>query len=171
MKKYFFTLAIALVAGFSTTAQTLKVNSEEAKVEFNFLSEKTTGTVTGLKAEIKFDAKDLSKSSISGTVDITTLATGNSKRDAHLQQEDMFSAKKFPTMNFKSASITKTENGYLMKGEVTIKGTAKEVEVPFTFKDNMFEAKMILYSNDFDVFSKKKREDSKVLVKITVPVS
>jgi polyisoprenoid-binding protein YceI len=171
MKKYFFTLAIALIAGLTVTAQTLKVDSEKALVKFNFLSKKTIGSVTGLKAEIKFNVEDVSKSSISGTIDVTTLTTSNNKRDTHLQQEDMFNAAKFPTMDFKSTSITKTETGYLMKGEVTIKGTTKAVEIPFTFLENVFVAKLIIYSNDFEVFSQKKREDSKVLVNITVPVS
>ena len=53
---------------------------------------------------------------------------------------------------------------------LTIKGTEKEVVVNFTYSKKTFVGRTIIFSNDFDVFSRKKREDSKVLVKITIPV-
>ena len=91
-------------------------------------------------------------------------------RDSHLQQAYMFNAEKFPTMDFTSTSISKTDKGFKMIGKMTIKGTEKEVVVNFTYSKKTFVGRKIIFSNDFDVFSRKKREDSKVLVKITIPV-
>jgi len=170
MKKLSLTLFVAVGLMFSSVAQSLKINAEDAKIEFNFVDKSTTGTVEGLKAEVNFDISDLSNASISGSVDITTLTTSNKQRDKHLQASDMFDAANHPTMDFKSTSIEAQEDQFIMKGELTIKGTTKEVEIPFTYKDKTFEGKLVVFTNDFDVFSQKKREQSKVLVKITIPV-
>ncbi len=170
MKKQFITTVIILLFSVFSIGQTLKVNNEKALVEFNFVSEKTTGTVNGIEAKIIFDAKNLAISSISGTVDVTTLSTNNKTRDNHLQQEEMFNAAKYPTLDFSSSSIKKSEKGYIMAGKLSIKGTSKEIAINFTYADKVFIGKTVIYSNDFDVFSKKKREDSKVMVKITIPV-
>ena len=170
MKKQFITTAIILLFTVFSIGQTLKVNNDKALVEFNFVSEKTTGTVKGINATIVFDAANLSISDFHGAADVTTLSTNNKTRDNHLQQEDMFNAAKFPTMVFESSSIEKTEKGYAMTGYFYIKGIRKEVVINFTYKDKVFVGRTVIYSNDFDVFSKKKREDSKVLVKITIPV-
>ena len=70
----------------------------------------------------------------------------------------------------KQPDLKELEKGYEMKGLMKIKGTEKEVVVNFTYADKTFVGRTIIYSNDFDVFSRKKREDSKVLVKITIPV-
>jgi len=91
-------------------------------------------------------------------------------RDNHLQQEDMFNVEEYPTMDFKSSLISKTEKGFTMKGLLKIKGTEKEVLINFTYSENTFIGKTIIYSNDFDVFSRKKRENSKVLIKMTIPI-
>ena len=56
-----------------------------------------------------------------------------------------------------------------MNGDISIKGTTKEVSINFTYEKNVFIGKTVIFSNDFDVFSQKNRDNSKVLVKITIP--
>ena len=170
MKKQILLIVSALLISTSIFCQSLKINSENAVVNFNFISEKTVGTVTGINATINFDASNLSISSIEGTADVKTLSTKNKMRDNHLQQEDMFNVEEYPTMDFKSSLISKTEKGFTMIGLLKIKGTEKEVVINFTYSEKTFIGKTIIYSNDFDVFSRKKREDSKVLIKMTIPI-
>ena len=169
MKKQFFALGLSLFITLFSLGQTLKIDHKNAIVDFKFISENTTGTVKGIIATIIFDAKNLSIASFKGTADVTTLTTNNKMRDNHLQQEDMFNAKKYPTLDFKSSSVKKTDKGFLMSGNLTIKGTTKEVTINFTYEKNIFIGKTVIFSNDFDVFSQKDRKNSKVLVKITIP--
>ena len=170
MKKQFLLIACTLIFSVSAFSQSLTINSEKAIIDFNFVSEKTTGTVKGINATIVFDAANLSISDFHGTADVTTLSTNNKTRDSHLQEKDMFNAAKFPTMVFRSSSIEKTEKGYAMTGHFYIKAIMIETVINFTYNNNTFIGKTIVYSNDFDVLSRKKREDSKVLIKITIPV-
>jgi len=67
------------------------------------------------------------------TVDVNSVYTNNEKRDKHLKSDEMFNAEKYPTITFKSNNITKTKDGYIAKGNLTIMETTKEVEVPFTY--------------------------------------
>lgn len=169
MKKIILTLTLGIASVFSFS-QTFKINTEKAVVSFNYYEHGCTGTVKGISGEILFDVTDLTKSVITGTADAKTITTDNKKRDEHLQESDYFDVAKYPTMSFKSTSITTTETGYDMKGLLTIKGIEKEVSFTFTFTNNIFEGKAAIYTNDYGISVMKKREDSKVGIKVYVPV-
>jgi polyisoprenoid-binding protein YceI len=171
MKKLLITLCITLLSSFFVLGPGLKINSEEAIVKFQYVSDETVGTVKGIKAEIEFDSNSPSKAVFSGTADISTIDTENSKRDNHLKADEFFDIKKYPTISFKSSSIEKAEKGFLMKGEMTIKEITNTVEINFTYEDNTFIGKTKIYGNDYDFFKKeKKKEDSKILIVITIPI-
>ncbi len=67
------------------------------------------------------------------TIDPASVNTGNEKRDNHLKGEDFFNIEKFPTITYKAAKIVKTENGYVAKGQLTILGVTKDVDLPFAY--------------------------------------
>lgn len=168
MKKVLF-LAV-LIFGFGAMAQELKVNAANAKIGFNFVKENTKGTFKGLKASIKFDPSNLEVASISGSVDVNTVSTGNGMRDKHLKSDEYFDAAKFPKMTFKSTSITKEGDSYKMKGKLKIRDVEKDVEFVFTYEGKVFKAKSTIYCSDFGVQMKKKREANQVDITIEIPV-
>jgi polyisoprenoid-binding protein YceI len=155
----------------SLTAQNLTLVSEKAIIEFNYVSEKVTGSIAGIKATIQFDVNNLSKSSISGTADVKTLSTGIKKRDHHLYSSDYFNVDKYPVMSFRSTSIEKIEAGYKMKGIMNISGNENQIEFTFSFINQTFEGNGTIYMNDFKVMTKKEREKSMVLLKVVFPVN
>ena len=54
-------------------------------------------------------------------------------RDGHLQKEDMFNAEKFPTLTFKSTSISKVaDKKYKLVGDLTMKGVTKSYTLDLT---------------------------------------
>lgn len=128
------------------------------------------GTVGGLKGTIAFDPKDLGSSKMDVTVDLATIVTGINKRDKDIKDEtSWFDIKQYPVIGFKSTSVTKTNNGYLVDGTLTIKGTAKKVQIPFTFADgadgSTFTGSLKLNRLDYKV------GPSSVMVKDTVDVT
>ncbi|MEZ4937376.1 MAG: YceI family protein [Crocinitomicaceae bacterium] len=159
-----------LFAVIFTYSQELKVNAADAKIGFNFVNESTKGTLKGLTATIKFDASNLSLASISGTVDVSTISTGNGTRDKHLKSGEYFDAEKYPKISFKSNSITKEGNGYKMVGKLKIKDVEKEVTFNFTYEGKVFKGKATIYSSDFGISMKKKREMNQVDISIEIPV-
>lgn len=87
----------------------------------------------------KFDGKitatkdDLSDAVFEITIESASLNTDLEMRDNHLKSEDMFNVEKFPTLTFKSTSLTKIAgNKYTMTGDLTIKGVTKPITLDVT---------------------------------------
>ncbi|MGE0266831.1 MAG: YceI family protein [Candidatus Omnitrophota bacterium] len=75
--------------------------------------------------------QDLTGAQLEAIVRIDSIYTGNQDRDKHLYSQDFFAAEKYPEMVFKSTTITKTNqpNIYTIKGDLTIRGVTKSVEL------------------------------------------
>lgn len=162
------TLAICLLMGIASFAQSLVVDAENTTVTYNFVKEKVTGTVSAFEASMKLNLDDISKSVIKGTVDATTLTSGNWLRDKHLQAKGYFNTKEFPKMSFESSTLKKTQEGYTVVGKMTIKDISQEVKITFTYEGDLINGNCIIYMNDFKFAEKKNREDSKILINFMV---
>jgi polyisoprenoid-binding protein YceI len=80
------------------------------------------------------DAADFSDAEISFEADIDSVNTRNEQRDGHLKSPEFFDAEKFPKVNFKSNSFTKTGDGqYAMKVLFHMHGVDKEVSMNVEF--------------------------------------
>jgi polyisoprenoid-binding protein YceI len=95
---------------------------------------KVRGKFTGFKGVLELDEADLTKSKVDVSIDVPSVSTADDKRDAHLRSGDFFDAEKFPTATFKSKSITKSGDEYLVKGDLAVHGVTKEVELRSTFE-------------------------------------
>ena len=161
---------LILAASAISYGQTFDINTENASVYFNYLSEKTTGSLSGVKASVTIDAANLSAAKVTGTVDVSTLSTKNKMRDKHLQSADFFDAEKYPTMKFESEQITKDGDIYNAKGKLTIKETTKDVTFTVTEKEGKLKFKTTIFSADYGVAVKKGREKSKLVIVVKIPI-
>lgn len=85
-----------------------------------------TGTVT--------IADDRLQSKVEATAEISSVTTGDSKRDEHLRSSDFFDAQNFPTMKLVSTGIERDGSGYVMHTDLTIKGVTKRVDFELDFE-------------------------------------
>ena len=155
---------------FISTAQSYSINVDEALVEFNYVSEETTGKIKGVSGEIKFDPNNLSDFKFEGKAHISSINTSNNMRDKHLNSSDYFNTKLYPYITFSAKSLEKKESYFLLTGNMTIKDIVKEEAIKFTFENGIFVGRCVIYSNDYQVHEQKTREKSKILVKINVPI-
>ncbi|HEY0407745.1 MAG TPA: YceI family protein [Pyrinomonadaceae bacterium] len=82
---------------------------------------------------VHYDEHDVTKSTVEFTAKVESIDTGVAPRDKHLRTADFFDAEKFPEMSFKSTSVErKGKNGYVLNGDLTLKGVTKPVALPFT---------------------------------------
>ena len=153
-----------------STAQSYSINVDEALVEFNYVSEETTGKIKGVSGEIKFDPNNLSDFKFEGKAHISSINTSNNMRDKHLNSSDYFNTKLYPYITFSAKSLEKKESYFLLTGNMTIKDIVKEEAIIFTFENGIFVGRCVIYSNDYQVHEQKTREKSKILVKINVPI-
>jgi len=143
-----------LIAGLAL-AGSWSVDSANARISFSVKGPFGTvnGSFTGLKAEIKFDEKDLGGSSIRASVDAKTVSTGVGLRNHHLRTEEQWlNTDKFPDISFRSQKIEKTGGGFQATGDLTLKGVTKPVALAFTFAPGGDGG---LFKGHFDI----KRED------------
>jgi polyisoprenoid-binding protein YceI len=81
--------------------------------------------------EVNFDSQDVTKSSVTFKAMATSVDTGVTARDAHLRRADFFEVDKFPEITFKSTKVEKKGKGWMVTGDLTIKGVTKPVAIPF----------------------------------------
>jgi polyisoprenoid-binding protein YceI len=82
---------------------------------------------------IHFDDKDASKSSVEFKAKVESIDTGVEARDKHLRTADFFEVAKYPEMTFKTTKVErKGKQGYILTGDLTLKGVTKQVVLPFT---------------------------------------
>lgn len=71
------------------------------------------------------DPKD---SSVTASIDITSVNTGQKDRDNHLRTSDFFLADEFPTMTFVSTAFdVKNDEDFTVTGDLTLRGVTKSV--------------------------------------------
>lgn len=114
---------------------------------------------------INVDEKDLLKSSVDLTIDATSVESQAVQgREDLINGEDMLDTGKYPEITFKSKSIqqkgTNDLNVFNVKGDLTLRGQTKEVEVPLTFNGLVttrmgqaagFSGKLTIKLSDFAV--------------------
>jgi polyisoprenoid-binding protein YceI len=69
-------------------------------------------------------------SSVTASVDLSSVNTGQEQRDAHIRSADFFEVEKHPFMTFASTGVTPDGDRFLLVGDLTLKGVTKSV----TFK-------------------------------------
>ncbi|MBL4704928.1 MAG: YceI family protein [Flavobacteriales bacterium] len=168
MKVIILSLALVLT-GMMANAQKLNINTDEAEVKFEFPADKTSGTVSGFKCEIEFNAANLAKSKMSGTVDVSTLSTGNGGRDKHLKSADFFDVANFPTMKFESTEFVEGKTQLVMNGNLTIKDKTLPCTIKFTYKDGVFTGTTTIDASKYGVSPGKK--EGTVNITFIIPVA
>lgn len=169
MRKIILSITFLLILT-AQKAQELTIKSEEAIIEFNYVEEGALGTIKGVEGKIKFDLLNLGDSYFEARANIASINTSNKTRDSHLNAPDFFYTEKYPAISFKSDSINVDKDKYLLYGKMNIKDITKSEQISFTFEENIFNGRCVVFSNDYKIKPQKRREDSKILVKIKVPV-
>ena len=72
-------------------------------------------------------AEDPLASTVTASVDLNSINTGQEQRDAHIRSADFFEVEKYPEMTFVSTGIRQAEEGFFLEGELTIKDVTKAV--------------------------------------------
>ena len=128
-----FAAALALVlAAPLALAQTTTWKSDPVHSEVDFAIKHLTltnvhGRFGAVNATVVYDAADVAKSSVTATIDVTGVDTGETARDNHLKTDAFFDVSKYATATFQSTRVVKTANGMTVTGNLTLHGVTKPV--------------------------------------------
>ncbi|KHL19543.1 polyisoprenoid-binding protein YceI [Mumia flava] len=94
---------------------------------------KVRGTFEKFEAQI-VTQPDITTSTATATIDLSSVNTGTADRDAHLRSSDFFSVESHPSMTFTSTSVLqKSDTAFVLVGDLTIKDVTKPVELAVEF--------------------------------------
>lgn len=110
---------------------------DKAHSEINFVADSRMLSAHGYfgkwDADVKIDAANASASSVAITIDAASINTRVEMRDNHLRSADFFDVAKYPTITFKSVSVTSTAADKVnVVGDLTVRGVTKRITVPAT---------------------------------------
>jgi polyisoprenoid-binding protein YceI len=80
-----------------------------------------------VQGSMNLDEKDITKSSVTATIDAASIDTDEPKRDEHLRSPDFFDVQKYPTLTFKSTRVQRMKNGLKVTGDLTIRDVTRPV--------------------------------------------
>ncbi|GAA3742961.1 YceI family protein [Salinactinospora qingdaonensis] len=86
----------------------------------------------------KFDAtlqvaQDPLQSSLTASIDATSIDTDNEQRDEHVRSADFFDVATHPEFTFTATGATQKDEEFIVAGELTIKGHTRPVELTVEF--------------------------------------
>ncbi|HMO10957.1 MAG TPA: YceI family protein [Actinotalea sp.] len=126
-------------------------------------------------------ADPIEESSVTATLDATSVDTKDAKRDGHLVSADFFDTESFPTWTFTSTSVERGGEGLLVHGDLTIRGVTRPVTLdvelngtatdPFGTSRVGFSATTEISRKEFGLTWNAALETGGVLVADTVHIS
>jgi len=102
------------------------VHSDVSFTVRHMMVSKVRGRFAGFTGEI-VTGDELAGSTVTATIDATTIDTGAAQRDAHVRSPDFFDVENHPTWTFRSTVVRPDGDRYLLDGKLTIKGVTRPV--------------------------------------------
>ena len=113
----------------SYTAGTWDIDPVHSDVSFtvrHMMVSKVRGRFGSFSGQI-VTGEDVTDSSVSATIDATSIDTNNEQRDNHIRSADFFDVVNHPTWTFASNAVRVDDGDLLLDGELTIKGVTRPV--------------------------------------------
>lgn len=89
------------------------------------------GFFRDFSGSINYDAKDVTRSTVEFTAKASSIDTGVAARDNHLRSADFFEVEKYPEITFRSTSVAKQGDKWVVTGTFAMKGVTKTISFPF----------------------------------------
>jgi polyisoprenoid-binding protein YceI len=158
-------LLVSVLASLSVASEKFEVDTSHSKIGFRVTLAKVAdveGRFTDYDATITYNEADLTKSSVTATIKTASIDTADADRDKDLKGASFFDTGKYPTIRFRSKSIEKRGNDYIMTGVLTIRDVTRDVSIPVAWQQHKgpdvfgntrigFEGKLTLQRKDFGV--------------------
>ncbi|MCQ4122843.1 YceI family protein [Rhodococcus tibetensis] len=154
------TTAITTLPGL--TAGTWAIDPVHSTVGFSvrhLMVSKVRGTFNDFTGAVTV-AED-GTASVTAEIQVASIDTKNTDRDAHIKSADFFDAEQFPTATFTSTGIRTKGDDYVVDGQFTLRGVTRPVELAFEFNGVNpgmghgpvagFEATTVLNRKDFGI--------------------
>jgi polyisoprenoid-binding protein YceI len=164
-------IAIMFFVGFILNAQQqneidsykIAFFSKDAQGVFKEMSGSIESNISDITAEISAKETETTELNLSFNlkIKVASITTANGTQTRHAKSSEWFHAEKYPTINFLSSRVYKTEKGVFADGSLTLHGVTKKVSIPISIKSS---DEKTIYKAEFSVnrMDYKLGPDSKV---------
>ncbi|MDP8206409.1 MAG: YceI family protein [Candidatus Electryonea clarkiae] len=132
MSKLILSAGILLMSVFPALSADWELDTSHSSMKFkvkHLMVSNVYGEFTNFTGNFQYDEANPQKAIIDVTVDMSSITTGNEKRDAHLKSADFFDIENFPEMTFESTRIKKAGKNLKLIGALTMRGVTREIEL------------------------------------------
>ncbi len=126
------TMLMCCILSCSALAETIKIDSKSASLQFS-------GEHAGRAFDGKFNEWQATlvlppenEPRIEAQFSLASAETGNAMYDETLVEDDWFDVKNTPKGKFVASDIAATDNGYMVKGELSLRGISQPVAFTLT---------------------------------------
>ena len=159
------------------SAAVYKVDPVHSQVQFtvdHLVFFKVSGMFNDYQGEIEADSTTKTLASARAVINVASVDTREKKRDDHLRSADFFDAANHPEMTFVSKRVEGQADAIVVYGDLTIRGTTKEVALNGLFRGENtdpwgnvragFSASTVINRHDFGLNWNKALETGGVVV-------
>jgi polyisoprenoid-binding protein YceI len=116
------------------TAGTYTIDPTHSEVTFTIrhLMSKVRGTFSDFAGELTV-TDDLALATANAAIQMTSVSTRSTDRDAHLRSAEIFDVEHFPAMTFASTGVRQIDGTYLVDGELTVRDVTRQVTLDVEF--------------------------------------
>jgi polyisoprenoid-binding protein YceI len=113
-----------------------KVDAARSSIRFNATQAgaQFEGRFARFTPDIRFDARDLARSSARVVIDVSSVDSRSGERDTALRGGDWFDPKRWPTAVFEARRFQAQGSGFVADGQLTIRDRARPVRLSFTLR-------------------------------------
>jgi len=136
LKKFLLPVAATLLSANVASAAAYQIDPVHSQVSFSvkhLVVFKVSGSFNEYSGEIVADPAAKSLSSANAVIKVGSIDTREPKRNAHLLSADFFDADNHPEMTFVSKRVEGSGDDITVYGDLTIRGTTKEVALKGSF--------------------------------------
>ncbi len=130
-------MSATLTAPTIDAATIWKLDPAHTNVEFSakhLMIATVRGRISGVEGTIRTDERNPANSSVEVTLKGANLDTRIEQRDQHLRSADFLDVEKFPDITFRSTRIEGEKEQFKLIGDLTIRGTTREIRLDVTFE-------------------------------------
>lgn len=175
MKTSKFLLALSAIIVLSAFTFKSSVNwkiSDGYSIKFSGTD--AEGIFKDLTGDVQFDNANPENSTFLFNVAVNSINTGKGMKNKHAVSDKWFDAEKYPNITFKSSSVSKQGDAFIVTGIMNIHGVSKEMTIPFTFNDNSFSSQFSVNRMDYGVGTMEgmsKKVSNEIKLDVTIPVT
>lgn len=172
MRKHLTVISLLIISGYAFAMVAGWRIDEGYQIRFD--GKYAHGSFRKMEGDIRFDPLNPDNSRFEVSVDVASIETGIELKNKHAKSDKWFDAEKYPRIHFVSKSVSRADTGFVVRGELELKGIKKQIAIPFAFTStgdrHLFFGRFKVNRGDFGIGKVSGKESDSTVVEVTVPV-